>query len=222
MGAMKKLFPLLLILLFFPQSVSAHRGGQDANGGHYNRATGEYHCHRAGCVVPGGSSHNGQPSNIRFNRKNWKHWTDTDHDCQNTRNEILIRDSIEPVRFNTERKCKVASGVWVGPYTGAQTRSPRSVDIDHIIPLGHAFEVGGNLWSREQKEAFANDFENLLATSSTANRSKGKRAPHQWMPPDSRYHCEYIRRWVGIKQKYGLSYMDGETEHIKAIKESCQ
>ena len=30
----------------------AHQGGQDANGGHMERATGIYHCHAPDCVLP--------------------------------------------------------------------------------------------------------------------------------------------------------------------------
>jgi hypothetical protein len=36
-------------LLAAPQTALAHPGGLDARGGHYNRKTGEYHCHRASC-----------------------------------------------------------------------------------------------------------------------------------------------------------------------------
>lgn len=42
---MKKILSVFLILLLFTISVSAHSGGTDANGGHYNRSTGEYHYH---------------------------------------------------------------------------------------------------------------------------------------------------------------------------------
>ena len=38
------LLPLILISL--TPFVGAHPGGLDANGGHYNRKTGEYHYHR--------------------------------------------------------------------------------------------------------------------------------------------------------------------------------
>ncbi len=36
---------VLLLLLFIPFTAHAHPGGTDANGGHYNRSTGEYHYH---------------------------------------------------------------------------------------------------------------------------------------------------------------------------------
>jgi micrococcal nuclease len=44
--AMKKLLSALVLLVFLGTSASAHPGRLDSNGGHHNRATGEYHYHR--------------------------------------------------------------------------------------------------------------------------------------------------------------------------------
>lgn len=41
-------FAMLAVLL--SAAAGAHSGGLDRNGGHYNRKTGEYHCHR--CPPP--------------------------------------------------------------------------------------------------------------------------------------------------------------------------
>ncbi len=46
---------------------------------------------------------------MEFSRKNRKHLIGTDPNCQNTRNEILIRDSKTPVKFKTKKDCKVES-----------------------------------------------------------------------------------------------------------------
>jgi hypothetical protein len=37
------------LLLSLTGFASAHPGGLDSRGGHYNRKTGEYHCHRSSC-----------------------------------------------------------------------------------------------------------------------------------------------------------------------------
>lgn len=50
---MKALLSILLIAslpIIAPITASAHGGGLDKKGGHYNRKTGVYHCHR--CVSP--------------------------------------------------------------------------------------------------------------------------------------------------------------------------
>ena len=44
------LLPLILISL--TSLAGAHPGGLDANGGHYNRKTGEYHYHRKPAAKP--------------------------------------------------------------------------------------------------------------------------------------------------------------------------
>lgn len=48
-----RLFRLLLVSIAFiallPSSIFAHGGGLDSNGGHNNRKTGGYHCHRCPC-----------------------------------------------------------------------------------------------------------------------------------------------------------------------------
>ena len=41
-----KLFSLILAVISLTSFSEAHPGGLDANGGHYNRKTGEYHYHR--------------------------------------------------------------------------------------------------------------------------------------------------------------------------------
>lgn len=48
---------VLAILASTASSFSdAHGGGLDANGCHFNRRTGEYHCHRGGDQPPSGNS----------------------------------------------------------------------------------------------------------------------------------------------------------------------
>lgn len=42
----------LILGVLLTLSVQAHSGGQDDNGGHVNRATGEYHCHSSDCIPP--------------------------------------------------------------------------------------------------------------------------------------------------------------------------
>ncbi|MCZ6677836.1 MAG: P-loop NTPase fold protein [Candidatus Poribacteria bacterium] len=43
----------LVVAVLLVGNASAHPGGRDSNGGHVDRATGVYHCHDKGCVLPG-------------------------------------------------------------------------------------------------------------------------------------------------------------------------
>lgn len=42
----------LVIVCMASFCVNGHPGGQDSNGGHVNRSTGEYHCHKPDCIAP--------------------------------------------------------------------------------------------------------------------------------------------------------------------------
>ena len=54
-------------------------------------------------------------SNIpEYNRDDYIHWTDYNKDCQDTRQEVLIQESLEPVVYKSEEACSVASGKWYG------------------------------------------------------------------------------------------------------------
>jgi hypothetical protein len=199
----------ILILLSYSATAIAHGGGLDKTGGHHNRKTGEYHCHREPCL----STHSqGYSYSTLYDRDDWEHWIDADGDCQDTRAEILIRDSLEPVSFKSGGQCVVSSGLWELPYTGGTVTKPRQLDIDHIVPLKWAHGHGGDRWTLNQKREFANDPENLLATQSSVNRRKGAKGPDQWLPAIN--PCEYATRWKLILEKYGLNVLSVERDSL--------
>ena len=53
----------------------------------------------------------------KYERIDWKHWIDADRDFQNTRHEVLIEESLTPVTFKTDKRCRVASGNWLGTHS---------------------------------------------------------------------------------------------------------
>ncbi|PAJ72019.1 hypothetical protein CJF42_23495 [Pseudoalteromonas sp. NBT06-2] len=155
---------------------------------------------------------------LKYNRKDWPHWIDEDNDCQNTRSEILQRDSLSPVRFKRSKGCNVTWGKWLDPYTNQTFTKASDIDIDHVVPLAHAHKFGGYNWTRKQKRVFANDLENLISVEDNANQAKSYKAPHQWMPANNAYHCTYLKKWQRIKAKYQLSASKQEIYFIKNVK----
>lgn len=152
-----------------------------------------------------------------YNRKEWSHWIDDDRDCQDTRAEILIRDSLGPIKFKRNKPCNVSWGRWICPYTDREILKASELDIDHIVPLAHAQRNGGANWSREKKRQFANDPVNLLAVEAAANRAKGDQAPDQWRPPRRSFWPEYARRWRVVKNKYHLHSSAAEETALREM-----
>ena len=187
---------LVSILLVTPFFCLWRWGGLDQIGSHTDRSSG-------------------------YDRYQYGHWKDFDGDCQNTRHEILIESSDISIQFKTEKKCVVVSGAWYDPYTSKNFKKAKEIDIDHVVPLKEAHISGASGWTKEKKRQFANDEENLLAVSRSANRSKGAKDPAQWMPKNEAFHCEYIKKWVAVKEKYML-YMDrNEQQKINRLLAGC-
>ena len=69
-----------------------------------------------------------------YDRADWGDWIDADDNCRNTRHEVLAEESVEPVSYRTDRQCRVATGRWIGPYTGQTFVDPSSLDVDHVVP----------------------------------------------------------------------------------------
>lgn len=160
-----------------------------------------------------------------FNRDEWGYWLDYDKDCQDTRQEVLIAESEILVTFTDEKKCRVATGKWTDVYTGSVFLTPSGIDIDHVVSIKEAHDSGGHAWDRDKKRAYFNDLNNpahLIAISSSANRSKGDKQPHEWMPPNKNYWCKYLGSWVLIKYKWELNMDEAEYDGIvKLFSENC-
>ena len=160
-----------------------------------------------------------------YDRGTWRHWTDEDGDCQNARQEVLIDESSIAVTFQSEDRCRVAAGLWEGPYTGTAVDDPGDLDVDHMVPLENAHRSGGWAWSRERKRQFANylGYENhLIATTSGANRSKGSKGPENWRPPLENYWCTYAVDWVSIKNEWGLTVTEDEYVALSEMLATCE
>jgi hypothetical protein len=154
----------------------------------------------------------------KYSRKLWRHWTDADKDCQNTRIEVLVRDNVGDLIFRSKKSCKITTGKWISLFSGKTIINPSFMDIDHIVPLKHAFLTGGNLWDKKMKETFANDLDNLIAVESRLNRQKSSKSILRWLPPYKNNWCTYITKWIFIKQKYRLLVTSNE---INLKKKHC-
>lgn len=157
---------------------------------------------------------------IRYSRAQFKHWVDVDRDCQNTRAEVLIRDSEIPVTFRRPpRRCTVDRGRWRDVYTGVVVTEARALDVDHVVPLRAAWDAGAAHWTPERRAAFANHLgpHHLVVTQASVNRRKGARTPAEWLPPDEERHVAYATWWVDVKDAWELSFTASEVRALRDV-----
>ncbi|MBC8364703.1 MAG: HNH endonuclease [Actinobacteria bacterium] len=161
---------------------------------------------------------------LDYDRGDWgSGWSDADGDCQDTRQEVLVEESVSPVILE-DGGCRVEIGLWYGAFTDTWFDDPGDLDIDHFVPLANAHRSGGWAWDRDTKRAYANDLEDpghLIAVSSSANRSKGARGPEEWTPESTDFHCEYATTWVQIKVRWDLTATTGEHDTLELMLEGC-
>jgi len=151
-------------------------------------------------------------------------WIDADHDCQNTRAEVLISESTAPLTFTTSSSCTVATGRWVDPWSGVVVTSATLVQIDHDVPLAEAWRSGAWAWTTEQRIAYANDLSyawHLNAVSNSENTSKSDSDPAHWTPPLQSTWCLYARAWTTIKARYGLTADQAEWNALLTMARTC-
>lgn len=156
---------------------------------------------------------------VKYSRSEWKHWSDFDKNGCDTREEVLLRDG---KNTKTDPKtCRVIRGEWFSIYDKKSFIESQSLDIDHIVPLNYAAQHGGNGWSAQQKEAFANDMSQLIAVSANSNRRKSDKGPSEYMPPNKEYWCEYSSTWIKTVSKYNLWITVDDKKMLQTALESC-
>jgi hypothetical protein len=128
-----------------------------------------------------------------------------------TRNDILDRDLVDKTYVSIKRcPTAVATGLLHDPYTNSDVAFTRgeqtgaAVQIDHIVPLALAWDLGARTWPDDLRLRFANDPANLIAVQGQANQDKGDREPGGWMPPNTAFRCQYAMQFIAVLRGYAL------------------
>ncbi|WFN91739.1 MULTISPECIES: HNH endonuclease family protein [Gordonia] len=144
-----------------------------------------------------------------------------------TRNDILARDLVVSARTGTSScPSAVASGTLTSPYTGRtigfqRGRGSAAVQIDHIVPLSYAWDLGASRWPAPRRWSFANDPANLVAVDGASNQAKSDAEPARWMPPLRAFHCQYAVQFVAVLTAYGLPIDVPSRDILGAVLRSC-
>lgn len=145
-----------------------------------------------------------------------------------TRNDILNRDLADKSYVSTKRCPEaVASGTLRDPYTNSTVNFVRgnqvgaSVQIDHIVPLAFAWDMGARNWTDPMRKRFANDPGNLLAVAGKANQDKGDLPPGEWMPPNTAFWCQYAVQFVAVLRGYRLPVDEASARQLRDAAAGC-
>ena len=150
------------------------------------------------------------------------------HNGCDTRDDILNRDLVDKTYVSIKRCPEaVATGTLHDPYTnttlvfqrGAQIGE--SVQIDHIVPLSYAWDMGAYDWPAAERLRFANDPANLLAVEGQANQDKGDSPPALWMPPNKAFWCQYAIQFISVLRGYRLPVDQASTDVLRRAAATC-
>ena len=153
-------------------------------------------------------------------------WLDADANGCDTRNDILRRDLAAPT-FAKGSLCLVASGNLAEPYTGQRIEFKRgketsgTVQIDHVVALGNAWQTGAAGLTPVQRQSLANDPLNLLAVDGPANQEKSASDAASWLPSSKKFRCHYVARQISVKAAYRLWVTPAEKAAMKSVLGRC-
>jgi hypothetical protein len=150
------------------------------------------------------------------------------HNGCDTRDDILNRDLIDKTYVSIKR-CPdaVATGTLRDPYTNTTVAFQRgakvgeSVQIDHIVPLAYAWDMGAYAWPFPERLRFANDPANLLAVEGQANQDKGDSPPALWMPPNTAFACQYAMQFIAVLRGYKLPVDQASSDVLRRAAATC-
>ncbi|APE15748.1 HNH endonuclease [Mycobacterium crocinum] len=150
------------------------------------------------------------------------------HNGCDTRDDILDRDLVDKTFVFTKRCPQaVATGVLHDPYTsqtipftrGAQVGA--AVQIDHLVPLAYAWDMGARNWPDDMRIRFANDPANLLAVEGQVNQDKGDQPPGTWMPPNHAFWCQYAMQFIAVLRGYALPVDQASADELRQAAATC-
>jgi hypothetical protein len=154
-------------------------------------------------------------------------WKDVDRNGCDTRNDILQRDFATVILKSGTGNCKVIGGTWIDPYSNESytfAEAPIGAQIDHVVSLKNAWQMGADQWTDQMRFEFANDPLNLRVTIASLNQQKSDSNAASWLPPFKPGRCAFIATQVAVKAKWLLYATEAEKEVFMAIlsKPECE
>ena len=165
----------------------------------------------------------------------WAGSADGRHAAYDTRDLVLDRDL-----SGTTHKAngRVATGTLdPEPYTGgtihfvqgkankteggSASATDGGIQIDHVVAYAEAFNSGLKDRTWNQRDAYYNDPDVLLAVQAQANNAKKDADAAGWMPSWDAFRCDYAALQIGIKAKYSLTVDQKEHDALASTLAQC-
>ena len=176
----------------------------------------------------------GTKSNASSDRKSHQ-WNKVEGKTGNytTRDLVLERD-MNDVTFNSRGSVK--SGILLEPYTGkthfqrgtsnkteggSASNRDGGIQIDHVVAYAEAYRSGLDKLDFQQRDAYYNDPDVLLASQAEANNVKKDGTIAEWEPSNQTFQCDYASLQIGIKAKYGLIVDKTEHDEMVEVLKTC-
>jgi hypothetical protein len=139
----------------------------------------------------------------------------------------LQRDFSSTILKSGTGNCKVVGGTWTDPYSNENytfDEAPSGAQVDHVVSLKNAWQMGADQWSDDRRVEFANDPLNLRVTIASLNQQKSDSNAASWLPPFKPGRCNFIANQVAVKAKWNLYVTESEKQVFIAIlsKPECQ
>jgi hypothetical protein len=148
---------------------------------------------------------------------------DANRDCQSTRVEVLLAESLQRPQSTRPTGCTVRAGKWFSSFDRRTVTSGQKVTAEYAVPLAEAWSSGARSWPPARRRAYANDLgdrRTLLAVSTSSATARGAKEPTSWLPaPASR--CSYVASWVAVKVRWGLTVDAAEKRRLVSLAAGC-
>ncbi|MDY6050646.1 MAG: HNH endonuclease family protein [Corynebacterium sp.] len=118
--------------------------------------------------------------------------------------DVMVYNSLPEAQVRQSSDCTISGGHSRDPYSGEPITADSELELDHVIPLSAAWDLGAAAWPASRRRQFANDPLNLILASQRENQAKSDQLPSQWMPSNRRAHCWYARRVAAVAAAYEL------------------
>lgn len=152
-------------------------------------------------------------------------WVPADGAGCDVRNQVLA-DRLHDVTFKPGTKdCVVMSGLVHDPYTGQEGRFDKADagawQIDHVLPLAVAWDLGAADWPADRRHAFAVDQRNLVVTAAAINQAKSDRTPATWTPDTPEGRCLYADLYADALVTWDLPATPSDVHALARMLDDC-